>query len=119
MRRRCYISPSSYLELIKTFKTLLDDKRLELLTLRNRYLLGVEKLEYASEQVVVMQQELTELQPELIHTSSETEILIRKIEEETSEVAAKKMVNFSPIYVTHICIYFDMIDIFLTGCAVR
>ena len=66
---------------------------MQLLTLRNRYLVGLEKLEFASAQVTVMQQELTELQPELIETSRETEHLIKKIGAETEEVAAKKKVS--------------------------
>ena len=93
LRRRCYVTPTSYLELIKTFKSLLNQKRMQLLTLRNRYLVGLEKLEFASAQVTVMQQELTELQPELIQTSKETESLITKIAAETEEVAAKKKVG--------------------------
>ncbi|XP_028407226.1 dynein heavy chain 3, axonemal-like [Dendronephthya gigantea] len=92
LRRRCYVTPTSYLELIKTFKSLLGKKRMQLLTLRNRYLVGLEKLEFAAAQVTVMQQELTELQPELIQTSKETENLISKIGEETEEVAAKKKI---------------------------
>ena len=39
-----------------------------------------------------MQKELTALQPELIKTSAETEILMRKIEKDTVEVEAKKEV---------------------------
>lgn len=93
LRRRCYVTPTSYLELIKTFKSLLNQKRMQLLTLRNRYLVGLEKLEFASAQVTVMQQELTELQPELMQTSKETESLITKIAAETEEVAAKKKVG--------------------------
>ncbi|CAB4020579.1 dynein heavy chain 3, axonemal-like, partial [Paramuricea clavata] len=92
LRRRCYVTPTSYLELIKTFKSLLGRKRMQLLTLRNRYLVGLEKLEFASAQVTVMQQELTELQPELIQTSKETENLITKIGAETEVVAAKKKI---------------------------
>lgn len=65
---------------------------MQLLTQRNRYLVGLEKLEFASAQVTVMKQELTELQPELIQTSEETEHLIMKIGEDTEEVAAKKKV---------------------------
>ena len=95
LRRRCYVTPTSYLELIKTFKSLLSKKRMQMLTLRNRYLVGLDKLEFASAQVTIMQQELTELQPELIKTSKETELLITEIAEETNEVAAKKKVNAS------------------------
>lgn len=63
-----------------TFKALLGVKRDEILTLRNRYLTGLEKLEFAASQVSVMQEELQALQPELIKTSAETEKLMIKIE---------------------------------------
>ncbi|XP_012937339.1 dynein heavy chain 3, axonemal [Aplysia californica] len=92
LRRKNYVTPTSYLELILTFKSLLSVKRDELMTLKNRYLVGLEKLEFAASQVSVMQQELTDLQPELIKTSAETEKLMIKIEQDTVEVEAKKEV---------------------------
>ena len=53
MRRRNYVTPTSYLELIKTFKILLNKKRLELLTLKDRYVVGLEKLQFSESQVRV------------------------------------------------------------------
>ncbi|KAG8433111.1 hypothetical protein GDO86_017410 [Hymenochirus boettgeri] len=90
LRRHNYVTPTSYLELILTFKTLLNFKRQEVETMRNRYLVGLEKLEFASSQVSVMQKELTALQPELIKTSAETEKMMIKIEKETVDVDAKR-----------------------------
>ncbi len=60
--------------------------------LKQRYLTGLEKLEFAASQVTVMQQELKDLQPELVKTSAETEKLMAKIEQDTVEVEAKKEV---------------------------
>ena len=51
LRRANYVTPTSYLELIKTFKTLLNRKRMEILTLKNRYMVGLEKLDFAASQV--------------------------------------------------------------------
>lgn len=93
LRRRNYVTPTSYLELIMTFKKLLDIKRQEIMTLKQRYVTGLEKLDFASSQVSVMQQELSDLQPELIKTSAETEKLMVKIEQDTVEVEAKKEVS--------------------------
>ncbi|XP_033109939.1 dynein heavy chain 3, axonemal-like isoform X2 [Anneissia japonica] len=90
LRRHNYVTPTSYLELIMTFKKLLHIKRTEIMNLKNRYLIGLEKLDFAASQVSVMQQELTDLQPELIKTSEETEKLMIKIEQDTVEVEAKK-----------------------------
>lgn len=77
-----------------TFKKLLDIKRQEIMTLKQRYVTGLEKLDFASSQVSVMQQELSDLQPELIKTSAETEKLMVKIEQDTVEVEAKKEVSY-------------------------
>ncbi|NXC38348.1 DYH3 protein, partial [Penelope pileata] len=92
LRRHNYVTPTSYLELILTFKTLLNSKREEVDMMRNRYLTGLQKLDFASLQVAEMQKELTALQPELIQTSAETEKMMIQIEKETAEVDAKKEV---------------------------
>lgn len=85
-----YVTPTSYLELILTFKTLLYQKRNEISLLKNRYTNGLEKLAFAATQVTAMQKKLQELQPQLVKTSEETEKLMIKIEQETVEVEAKK-----------------------------
>ncbi|XP_061847983.1 dynein axonemal heavy chain 3 [Colius striatus] len=90
LRRHNYVTPTSYLELILTFKTLLNRKRQEVDMMRTRYLMGLQKLDFASSQVAEMQKELTALQPELIQTSAETEKMMIQIEKETTEVDAKK-----------------------------
>ena len=51
LRRRNYVTPTSYLELILTFKTLLGIKREELTLMKNRYLVGLDKLQFAASQV--------------------------------------------------------------------
>jgi dynein heavy chain len=37
LRRHYYVTPTSYLELITTFKTILKEKREEIMALKNRY----------------------------------------------------------------------------------
>ncbi|XP_071486244.1 dynein axonemal heavy chain 3-like [Diadema antillarum] len=92
LRRANYVTPTSYLELIKTFKTLLNRKRMEILTLKNRYMVGLEKLDFAASQISVMQEELTALQPKLIENSKETDKLIEIVQKETLEVDAKRQI---------------------------
>uniref|UniRef100_A0A7M5WS23 Dynein heavy chain 3, axonemal n=2 Tax=Clytia hemisphaerica TaxID=252671 RepID=A0A7M5WS23_9CNID len=92
LRRHNYVTPTSYLELIQTFKSLLFMKRDEISSLRNRYVVGLEKLEFAASQVSVMKDELIALQPKLVETSAETEKLMVKIAQDTVEVEAKKEV---------------------------
>ena len=52
LRRHNYVTPTSYLELILTFKSLLNAKRNEVDTARNRYIVGLQKLEFAASQVM-------------------------------------------------------------------
>ena len=77
--RHNYVTPTSYLELIMTFKALLQQKRNEITLLKNRYTSGLEKLAFAATQVGAMQKKLQELQPQLVKTSEETEKLMIKV----------------------------------------
>ncbi|KAH8862796.1 Dynein heavy chain 3, axonemal [Schistosoma japonicum] len=90
LRRHSYVTPTSYLEMILTFKKLLNRKRNQLTTMRNRYLTGLEKLEFAAGEVGKMQIELQNLQPLLIETSTETDKLLNKIAQESVEVEAQR-----------------------------
>ena len=49
--RHNYVTPTSYLELISSFKSLLGSKRGEVLKLKQRYEVGLEKLKFAASQV--------------------------------------------------------------------
>lgn len=71
-----YVTPTSYLELIKTFKELLDKKRFEILSLKERYANGAERLLTSEKSIITMQKLLSSLQPKMIKTSIETEDLI-------------------------------------------
>nr|CAH8868280.1 unnamed protein product [Trichobilharzia regenti] len=90
LRRHSYVTPTSYLEMILTFKKLLHKKRTELTTMRNRYLTGLDKLEFAASEVGKMQKELRDLQPLLMETSTETDILLNKIAQDSVEVEAQR-----------------------------
>ena len=51
MRRQNYVTPTSYLELIKMFKTLLNNKRMDILNKKFRYQTGLEKINFSEAQV--------------------------------------------------------------------
>ena len=87
------MTPTSYLELILTFKTLLERERTEIQTLKTRYSVGLSKLDFAQSQVCVMQQELQSQQPELIKSQLATEQLMVKIQINTVEVENQQEVN--------------------------
>ena len=89
-RREVYVTPTAYLELIQTFQTLLARKRTEIDQIRQRYDNGLEQLRIAGEAVVVMQEQLTALKPELIKAKAETEEMQVVIDKEVKEVIEPK-----------------------------
>lgn len=90
--RHNYVTPTSYLELIASFKKLIGEQRDVVLQARDRYLGGLDKLQFAAAQVAIMQKELEDLQPELITTQEENAKLLIVIESETAAVEAKTVV---------------------------
>uniref|UniRef100_A0A0D9RH02 Dynein axonemal heavy chain 7 n=1 Tax=Chlorocebus sabaeus TaxID=60711 RepID=A0A0D9RH02_CHLSB len=87
LQRYNYVTPTSYLELISTFKLLLEKKRSEVMKMKKRYEVGLEKLNSASSQVATMQMELEALQPQLKVASKEVDEMMIMIEKESVEVA--------------------------------
>ncbi|KAJ9589380.1 hypothetical protein L9F63_017432, partial [Diploptera punctata] len=85
--RHNYVTPTSYLELINTFKDLLDKKRGEVLTGKSRYEVGIEKLDSAASEVSVMQDELKALQPQLEVAAKQVQEMVATVERESRDVA--------------------------------
>ena len=54
LKRHYYVTPTSYLELINAFKTLLEEKRKEIDGLRNRYENGYDCLIKTEQKVTIM-----------------------------------------------------------------
>jgi hypothetical protein len=90
LKRKYYVTPIAYMELLKTFKQLYGNKMDEIRLLKERYNVGLTKLEFAAGQVSEMSEELTALKPQLEVTSVETEKLMVKIEQDTVQVEATK-----------------------------
>nr|XP_029135329.1 dynein heavy chain 7, axonemal [Labrus bergylta] len=92
LQRHNYVTPTSYLELISTFKALLKTKRAKVMKMKRRYEVGLEKLESAADQVATMQVELEALQPQLRVASKEVDEMMVVIEHESVEVAKTEKV---------------------------
>lgn len=90
--RKNYVTPTSYLEMLRSFKILYKKTFMNITMQRDRYTTGLEKLEFAAGQVAVMQKKLQDLQPQLKVTSDETEKIMVKIERDTAEAEKKKEV---------------------------
>ena len=89
-RRHAYVTPTSYLELIQTFQTLLGRKRKEIAQISRRYDNGLQQLDHAGKAVVNMQEELTALKPRLVQSKQETEEMQVVIDKEVKEVVEPK-----------------------------
>ncbi len=81
-----YIAPTSYLELIKTFKKILHREQIKVLDQRERYDNGLLKLANTEEQVSSMQTQLEELQPKLVEAANDTDALLTQITSDTKQV---------------------------------
>ena len=85
MRRHCYITPTSYLDLLQTFRKLFEAKRTQLAGQVKRYESGLGKLRETEEQIKIMGERLVILRPQLEQSKKETEELLKTIEAKTAE----------------------------------
>ncbi|XP_026297252.1 dynein heavy chain 7, axonemal isoform X2 [Apis mellifera] len=84
--RYVYVTPTSYLEMINTFKYLLGKKREEIINAKTRYERGLEQLDDTQKQVVMMQDMLKLLQPQLITATQDVERMLLEVEKESHDV---------------------------------
>lgn len=92
LSRHNYVTPTSYLELLSAYKSLLGQQRDQVTVIKKRYAGGLEKLQFAANQIAQMQIDLTNLQPQLKKTSEETVLMLEKIAKESVEVEATKII---------------------------
>ncbi|XP_044288081.1 dynein axonemal heavy chain 7 [Varanus komodoensis] len=92
LQRHNYVTPTSYLELISTFKNLLEKNRAQVMRMKKRYEVGLQKLDSAAAQVATMQVELEALQPQLRVASKQVDEMMVVIEKESLEVAKTEKV---------------------------
>ncbi|KAH9098913.1 hypothetical protein LEN26_016540 [Aphanomyces euteiches] len=92
LRRHYYVTPTSYLELINTFKKLLNTKRTEVSQMKKRYDNGLTKLMETADQVEKMQVELEALQPMLKVATVETDALLETISREQKDANETKTI---------------------------
>jgi len=85
VQRYYYVTPTSYLELINSFKDVLCKKRSEVVNHKRRYEDGLDKLVTTEDQVSSMSKELEALRPILKQTSEETSELMVNIEQQQKE----------------------------------
>ena len=92
MGRYFYVTPTSYLELISTFRALLNSQRQEVSDAKTRYDNGLEKIFDTQQQVDVMKKKLIDLQPLLKDATEKTDALLVQIAEDSKHAMEKKAV---------------------------
>ncbi|CAE8655227.1 unnamed protein product, partial [Polarella glacialis] len=88
LRRQTYMTPTSYLELIKLFTELLGQKMGELSTKLNRYKVGTKRLDETRDIVDKLKVDLTKLGPAIEQGKLDTAQLIIQVDKE--EVLAQE-----------------------------
>uniref|UniRef100_A0A7S2P1M5 Uncharacterized protein n=1 Tax=Leptocylindrus danicus TaxID=163516 RepID=A0A7S2P1M5_9STRA len=81
--RSFYVTPTSYLMMINTFRKLLFEQRSGVQEKKLRYDNGLTKIEETQVQVDVMKRNLVELRPKLDKANADTDKLLDKIAEDT------------------------------------
>ena len=84
------MTPTSYLQLISGFKTLITSKQNEIMSAKRRYVNGLEKLAFAESQVAIMRKDLEELQPQLKIAAEDTEKMMKTIEIESKQAEEQR-----------------------------
>ena len=91
LRRKFYISPKSYLDMISLYTKLLKDRRQELSDAKDRFINGLNKMEEVGVVIESAKKDLAVLEPVLKEKSEATEILLKQVavdKEEASKVEA-------------------------------
>ncbi|XP_074517159.1 dynein axonemal heavy chain 1 [Sebastes fasciatus] len=83
LSRHNYVTPKSYLELLKMFSNLIGRKKQELCGARQRMKTGLDKLLSTAEGVSKMQEELETMRPLLEEAAKDTEVTMETIKKDT------------------------------------
>jgi len=85
-----YVTPTLYIELIQTYISLLKSQGENIMKVKLGYTKGIEKLDFATEEVEVKQKQLEEKAPYLQEMNKNVEELIIKVNIQISEVIEPK-----------------------------
>ncbi|MEW5299252.1 MAG: hypothetical protein WDW36_002285 [Sanguina aurantia] len=91
-RRYYYVTPTSYLELLLSYKGLLGKRQSEVMAVKRRYEVGLERLMSTEASVQGMKETLTALQPQLEESTRQTEAAMLVITKESADADVVKQV---------------------------
>ena len=87
LNRHNYVTPTSYLELLSTYRKVLEKKRKDVGTLKDRLQNGLDKLISTGQVVSKLQADITALKPVLVKTVAEVEVMIVNIDRDKADAA--------------------------------
>ncbi|EAY20602.1 Dynein heavy chain family protein [Trichomonas vaginalis G3] len=90
MKRTNYVTPSTFLSFLNLITSLGDRLKTKLETTTNNIQKGLQKMEEASKEIVVLEKNIRELQPELARRKDETVIMIRELSANQEQAKATK-----------------------------
>lgn len=93
LRRKVYTTPTSYLDLIKTYTEMLKHQRNIVPMMINRYQQGLTRLAETDVIVSDLKQNLTKLRPEIDKKAEETRLLVIEVETKQVEAAETERVT--------------------------
>ncbi|KAJ9446655.1 Dynein-1-beta heavy chain [Diplonema papillatum] len=83
LRRHVYVTPTSYLELLNTFKTVMQEQRGLINTTKMRMINGLDKLADTELKVADLQQDLKISQPKLAEAQVQIKVLLEQVDVDT------------------------------------
>ncbi|KPA79969.1 putative dynein heavy chain [Leptomonas pyrrhocoris] len=89
-QRHNYVTPTSFLEFLYTFRTLMETQTERNQTTKDRFVNGLEKLRETEDAVAGLQQTLAESQPVLLQTNESIKKLVVEMEVQTEEAEKTK-----------------------------
>ena len=92
LRRYNYVTPTSYLELLNLFKTILKNKKAEFTQMVDRLAGGLDKLQKANDDVEVTKAELVEMKPKLEQKEIETNQMMERLMVDKKEADEKQVI---------------------------
>ncbi|XP_010793818.1 dynein heavy chain 6, axonemal-like [Notothenia coriiceps] len=100
LRRRYYTTPTSYLELINLYLSMLEDKRQQLILARDRVKNGLTKLLETNVLVDKMKVDLSALEPILKQKSSDVDTLMEKLAVDQESADESSQIDMSNPVIT-------------------
>jgi len=85
-KRYYYVTPSCYIDLIRTFMSIFEAKKADYIDRLSRLRTGLKKLSEANALVGLMRKELISLGPQIERKAQETVVLMKKLEKDQRAV---------------------------------